>query len=101
MKRLSNFLDPVSGRAEKVIKAQPILFSLIILYQGLFSVNAIKIPARLKELFNNKTFRFLSVWLIAFSATQDIEYSLIATVIFLLTIYALKTPEERKENGLV
>lgn len=101
MKKLSSFLDPVSSRAEKVIKAQPVLFSLIILYQGLFSVNAIKIPTRIKELFDNKTFRFLSVWLIAFSATQDIEYSLIATMIFLLTIYALKTPEERKETGLV
>ena len=101
MKKLSNFLGPISNRTEQVIKAQPILFSLIILYQGLFSVNAIKIPTRIKELFNNKTFRFLSVWLIAFSATQDIEYSLIATVIFLLTIYALKTPEERKETGLV
>lgn len=101
MKKLSTFLDPISGRAERVIKAQPILFSLIILYQGLFSVNAIRIPTRLKKLFDNETFRFLAIWLIAFSATQDIEYSLISTVLFLLTIYALKTPEERKENGLI
>lgn len=101
MPKLNSFLGPVSTRTEAVIKAQPLLFSIIILYQGLFSVNAIKIPERLKKLFDNKTFRFLSAWLIAFSATQDIEYSLIATVIFLLTIYALKTPEERKENGFV
>lgn len=101
MPKLNSFLGPVSTRTEAVIKAQPVLFSMIILYQGLFSVNAIKIPDRLKKLFDNKTFRFLSVWLIAFSATQDIEYSLVATMIFLLTIYALKTPEERRENGLV
>lgn len=101
MKKLSSFLGPVSNRAEKIIKTQPILFSLIILYQGLFSVNAMRLPTRVKKLFDNKTFRFLSVWLIAFSATQDVEYSIIATLIFLLTIYALKTPEERKENGLI
>jgi hypothetical protein len=39
--------------------------------------------------------------LIAFSATQDIEYALISTVIFLTIMYALKTPEERKETGLI
>jgi len=101
MPKLNSFLGPVSTRTEAVIKAQPLLFSMIILYQGLFSANAIKLPKRLKQMFDNKTFRFLSVWLIAFSATQDIEYSLIATVIFLLTIYSLKTPEERRENGFV
>ena len=101
MPKLNSFLGPISARNEAVIKAQPILFSMIILYQGLFSVNAIKIPDRLKKLFDNKTFRFLSVWLIAFSATQDIEYSLIATMIFLLTLYTLKTPEEREETGLI
>jgi hypothetical protein len=39
--------------------------------------------------------------LIAFSATQDIEYALISTVIFLSVMYALKTPEEREETGLI
>jgi hypothetical protein len=39
--------------------------------------------------------------LIAFSATQDIEYALISTVIFLAVMYAIKTPEERKESGLI
>ena len=101
MQKLSTFLGPVSNRTEKVIKAQPILFTLIILYQGLFSGNAITIPKNLKTLFNNKTFRFVSIMLIAFSATQDIEYALISTVIFLSVMYAIKTPEERKESGLI
>jgi hypothetical protein len=39
--------------------------------------------------------------MIAFSATQDIEYALIATTIFLTIMYALKTPEERKKTGLI
>jgi hypothetical protein len=48
MKQFSNFLGPLSRPTEAVIKAQPVLFTLIILYQGLFSGNAIKIPKALK-----------------------------------------------------
>ena len=101
MKKYSNFLAPLSNPTEAVIKAQPVLFTLIILYQGLFSGNAIKIPKNLKTAFNSQTFRFISLMLIAFSATQDIEYALISTVLFLGIMYALKTPEEREETGLI
>ena len=101
MQKLSSFLGPLSNKTEKAIKAQPIIFTLIILYQGLFSGNAIKIPKNLKTAFNSQTFRFISLMLIAFSATQDIEYALISTVIFLSVMYALKTPEERIQTGLI
>jgi len=43
----------------------------------------------------------MSLMLIAFSATKDIEYALLSTVIFVSVIYALKTPEERKKSGLI
>ena len=101
MNKIANAFKPVTGPAEKLIQAQPIVFSLIILYQGLFSGNAIVIPQNLKKLFDNKIFRFLSLMLIAFSATKDIEYALLSTVIFVAAIYALKTPEERKKTGLI
>ena len=101
MKKFSSFLGPVSNPAEALIKTQPIIFTLIILYQGLFSGNAIEIPKNLKSAFDNKAFRFFSLMMIAFSATQDIEYALIATAIFLTIMYALKTPEERKKTGLI
>jgi hypothetical protein len=101
MKSLSSFLGPLSNTTEKTIKSQPIIFTLIILYQGLFSGNAIKIPQKLRTLFNNKIFRFLSLMLIAFSATKDIEYALLSTVIFLGVMYAIKTPEERETQGFI
>jgi len=102
MQKLSSFLSPVgSSAAEAVINTQPIIFTLLMLYQGLFSGNAIKIPKKLKTAFNSKTFRFISIMLIAFSATRDIEYAMISTVIFLGIMYALKTPEEREETGLI
>jgi hypothetical protein len=101
MKKLSSFLGPLSNQTEKTIKSQPILFTLIILYQGLFSGNAIKIPENLRAFFNNKVFRFASLMAIAFSATQDIEYALISTMVFLTIMYVIKTPEERKTQGFI
>jgi len=101
MKKLSSFLAPLSNQTEKTIRSQPILFTLIILYQGLFSGNAIKIPENLRILFNSKIFKFVSLMAIAFSATQDIEYALISTMVFLTIMYAIKTPEERKTQGFI
>jgi hypothetical protein len=101
MKNLSSFLGPLSNQTEKTIRSHPILFTLIILYQGLFSGNAIKIPKNLRILFNSKIFRFVSLMAIAFSATQDIEYALISTMVFLTIMYAIKTPEERKTQGFI
>ena|SRR5210317_228895 len=101
MKMLSGFLGPLSNQTEKTIMSQPILFTLIILYQGLFSGNAIRIPENLRILFNNKIFKFISLMAIAFSATRDIEYALISTTLFLMVIYLIKTPEERKTQGFI
>ena len=101
MTKLANVFKPVTGPVEMLVKTQPIVFSLIILYQGLFSGNAIQIPERLRAFFDNKAFRLGSLMLIAFSATQDIEYALFSTIIFLGFLYALKTPEERKKTGLI
>lgn len=101
MAKIANLFSPVTKPAEMLVKSQPVLFSLIILYQGLFSGNAIRIPQRLRSLFDNKIFRLLSLMLIAFSATKDIEYALISTIIFLVVMYAVKTPEERKTQGFI
>ena len=101
MSTLSGFLGPLSNQTEKTIMSQPILFTLIILYQGLFSGNAIRIPENLRILFNNKIFKFISLIAIAFSATRDIEYALISTTLFLMVIYLIKTPEERKTQGFI
>ncbi|MDB4675793.1 hypothetical protein OAE98_03295 [Akkermansiaceae bacterium] len=101
MAKVANLFSPVTGPAEVFIRTQPIIFSLIILYQGLFSGNAFKVPDRLMTLFENKAFRFTSLMLIAFSATKDIEYALFSTLIFLSIMYAFKTPEEREKTGFI
>ena len=101
MVKISTLFDPVTGSAETFLRTQPIVFSLLIMYQGLFSGNAFKIPEKLSALFENGTFRFVSLMLIAFTATRDIEYALLSTLIFLSIMYAFKTPEERKKTGFI
>jgi hypothetical protein len=101
MVKIANLFSPVTGPAEMFLRTQPIVFSLLIMYQGLFSGNAFKIPENLMKLFDNGTFRFVSLTLIAFTATRDIEYALLSTLIFLSIIYAFKTPEERKKTGFI
>lgn len=100
-RNISNLFGTVTKPTEMFIKTQPLVLSLIILYQGLFGANAIEIPERLKILFGNKAFRLGSLMAIAFSATGDIEYALISTIIFLTIMYALKTPKERKRTGFI
>lgn len=101
MVKLANLFSPVTKPAEIFVRTQPIVFSLIVMYQGLFSGNAFQIPDKLRVLFDNKAFRFASIMLIAFTATKDIEYALFTTLIFLSVIYALRTPEERKKSGFI
>jgi hypothetical protein len=101
MVKIANLFNPVTGRAETFLRTQPIVFSLLIMYQGLFSGNAFNIPKNLTKLFENGIFRFASLMLIAFTATRDIEYALVSTIIFLSVMYAFKTPEERKKTGFI
>jgi len=91
-----NFSQPL----ERYIR-MPIVFTLVILYQGLFSGGAIEMPAALEGLLKNRFFRFLSLFLVALGATQDVEYAVFATVVFLGFIYLIRTPEERAKNGFV
>lgn len=101
MSLIKNAFKPLTGPLEIFIKKQPVIFSLIVVYQGLFSGNAIEIPKKLKVLFDNKLFRFMSLLLIAFTATNDIEYALLSTSIFIGIMYLIKTPEEREKYGFI
>ena len=99
--KISNLFGSVTNPIEKFIQPPSLVFSLIVLYQGLFSGNAVVIPQRLKVLFGNKFFRLFSLFLITLTSSRDIEYALLSTVIFVTFIYALKTPEEREKTGLI
>ena len=95
-----NFLKPLSGPIEKVLKV-PIIFTLFVMYQGLFSRDTVEVPERLEKLFQYESFRFFSLIIIALAITRDVEYALLSTLLFILSLYAIKTPEERKKTGFI
>jgi hypothetical protein len=95
-----NFLKPLSGPIEKVLKV-PIIFTLFVMYQGLFSHYVVEVPERLEKLFQYESFRFFSLIIIALAITRDVEYALLSTLLFILSLYAIKTPEERKKTGFI
>lgn len=95
-----NFLNPMSGKIEKVLR-MPLVFSLVVMYQGIFSHNAIYVPDRVMMMFDHAWFRLFSLFIIALVITSDVETALISGLIFMGSLYALKTPEERKKTGLI
>lgn len=97
---VSNALKPISEPVEQLIK-MPIIFSLVILYQGLFSGGAIEMPSQLQSALEVPTIRFISLFLVALGATQDIEYALTSVLVFLVLVYMIRTPEEREKHGFV
>lgn len=97
---IENFMGPVSGPIEKAIRL-PIMFTMIIMYQGLFSGKSVQMPERVERAFSNPWFRLISLLMVALSATGDVEYAIIATVIFLSVLYALKTDSEREKDGFI
>ena len=90
---------PHSNSIEKYINSAPIVFTLIVIYQGLLSGNALKNnpPKRLIPMVNSPIFRFFSLFLIALSATKDLEHALVAIIIYIVFMFIIHTDEE-KEN---
>lgn len=92
-----NFL-PGSSLFEKQLKI-PIFFTIVILYQGLVSGKAFETPKLLKEKMKEPLFRFLSLSLVAISATRDLETAVIGLTIFLALLYMIRTEEEKEKLG--
>jgi|ETNvirnome_6_100_1030635.scaffolds.fasta_scaffold00364_8 hypothetical protein len=90
---------PGFSSIEKFIKRYTIVFSLIVIYQGLFGGMSLKDqPSRLKKISKNVAFKIFTMSCIAFTATQDIEISLISVVLFITLLYLVRTPAERKKS---
>ena len=52
-------------------------------------------------MFDHGWFRLFSLFIIALVVTSDVETALISSLIFMGSLYALKTPEEREKTGLI
>lgn len=97
----ASWLNPVmkTNTMEHIIR-WPVIFAVIVLYQSMLIERAIRIPDKLDRVFKESAIvRLLGVWLIALSATQDVESAFVAALIFLVTIWLFKSKEERKRDG--
>jgi hypothetical protein len=77
------------------------LISVLVLYQGILSSHSKNVPTRIEKLLEYKIFRLFSLFVISVVITRDVEYALISMLIFLTSLYAIKTPEERKNDGFI
>ena len=93
-------LSPLITSAEKMIKRYSVVFTLVVMYQGLFGGLTIgKMPERINVLKDNVTFKLFTLFCVAFTATKDIEISVISLALFIGFVNALRTPEERVHAG--
>jgi hypothetical protein len=94
-----NLLGNGVSNFEKILQKSHILFTMIVMYQGLFGgLSMSNPPSALTDLQGKMWFKFVTLFCIAFTATKDIEISIISVVCFVLTLYAMKTPEERNKG---
>tara|TARA_R110002074_G_scaffold66062_2_gene156424 strand:+ start:146 stop:541 length:396 start_codon:yes stop_codon:yes gene_type:complete len=77
----------------------PVSFGLIVLLQGLFGGQGFTdTPHKLKNLFKYDIIKFVALYMIAFSGTQDIEEAFFVLLAFLTLMQLIRTPEERKNH---
>lgn len=89
-------LIPQFTRTEKFFKRYATAFSVLVLYMSLFGGIVIENkPSVLDRLSKNQYFKLLTLVGIAFTATRDIEISVIAALVFIVMIHVLRTDEER------
>jgi hypothetical protein len=88
-----------SNRLEKGVQL-PAIFAVIVLWQSLFIERSIRIPDKIDKLFKTSTVaRIIGLWLIALTGTPDVESSIVATLLFLFTVYVFKSKKEKKRDG--
>jgi hypothetical protein len=97
---LSNYNVVIS--TEDFIEKYGTVFTLIVLYTTLLDTEKIVVlPRKVKRPIENPYFRslykFVAIFAISFTATMDIETSIISTIIFAVLVNIIRDPDERKE----
>lgn len=80
----------------------PIIFTLLVLFQGCFGPNGIVNPPKfitstLHGYTISPLIRFLFVMSIAYTATQNVTYAFSGTVVFFIFLYIIRSVEEREK----
>jgi len=92
---------PGFTRVETIFKKYGVAFTLLVMYQGLFGgLSLSNKPKVLDKLSGNLWFKIFTMFCIAFSATKDIETSLISVLLFIGLLHLLRTPKERENVSM-
>jgi hypothetical protein len=91
---IPNFLPS----AEKSMKG-PVSFGLLVLLQALFGGQGFTdTPGKLKNMFKYDIIKFIALYIIAFSGTQDLEEAFFVLLAFLSLMQLIRTPKERESH---
>jgi hypothetical protein len=87
---------PFSNSVEGFFRKYSVAFTLVVMFQGIFGrVSAIDMPKRMEKVASNMYFRIFTLFAIAFTATTDVEVSVVSVVMFIALLNILRTKEER------
>ena len=90
---------PFFTNAETTIKGLK-FFGVLVMYETVFGRNddgIVEVPEKLSKFLEKKSVKWLSIYMIAFASSRDIEQSLFLTIGFLAFVHLWRTPEERKK----
>jgi hypothetical protein len=86
---------------EKILNTDYI-FTFIVIFQALFGgYGLVEKPKLLKTIDTHWLFRLFALMTIAYTATKQIEIAAMCVILFLIIMYLLRTPEERKKHGIL
>lgn len=95
---VSDILSKIPGisNSEYILKRYGIVFSLIVISQGLMGGLQFTPPRRIKKATEHPIMKFILLFAVALTASRDIETAIIATIIFIIFIHFVRHPDERK-----
>lgn len=92
---------PFTNSIEKVINNYGVIFTLIVMYQGLFgAITVNNEPKILSKLDDNVIFKLITLFAVGFTATKDVETALTGVLLFVLILHLLRTKEEKNKVTL-
>lgn len=94
-----NFI-PFSTNIENFVNKFTLIFTIMVVYSGVFGhIGIPNPPKKLQKLSESVYFKLFTLFIIAFTATKDVEIALLSTVSFVVVMNLLKTPEEKRASG--
>ena len=85
------FSDPVEASMKK--------YGIIVGIMAMYLVFMKDPPERISKITDSIYVKLLTLFVIAFKSTKDVEIALVSMLLLVVVINVLKTPEEKKASG--